>query len=143
MEPFEDENPFDTGTDRLQSEASSTIGGDLSEPASPPVDGFRTGSPTPASPQSSRPPFPSPGSHRLPQPYKSEHCCARDQWLHSGEDVEILVRLRAAAVVTRILSRVWQIVDAQKTSVGSTSPYITYIIKAGVRTTTIAQEVAC
>lgn len=100
MEPFEDENPFDTGTDRLHSEASSTIAVDDSEPASPPVDGFRTGSPTPTSPQPSRPPFPSPGSHRLPQPYKSEHCCARDQWLHSGEDVEILVRPRAAAALT-------------------------------------------
>lgn len=91
MEPFEDENPFDNDADRLHSDMSSPARVDLSEPASPPANAFRADSPPLTSPSSGRPPFPSPGSHRLPQAYKSDYCCTRDQWLHSGEDVEILV----------------------------------------------------
>lgn len=88
MDTFEDENPFEN--EAIQSTPSSTSRGDQSEPSSSPT-AYET---TPSSPPSSsnRPPFPSSGSHRLPQAYKSDYCCTRDQWLHSGEDVEILVR---------------------------------------------------
>ncbi|EPQ56404.1 PX-domain-containing protein [Gloeophyllum trabeum ATCC 11539] len=51
--------------------------------------------------------------------YKNDFCCSKDRWLHSGEDVEIL----ASAAV--------KITDAQKTTVNSSSPYITYVIRAG------------
>ena len=41
-----------------------------------------------------RPPFPSSGSHRQTQSnFKTDFCCTRDRVLHSGEDVEILVRV--------------------------------------------------
>lgn len=113
MEPFEDENPFDNDANRRNSEQSSDSRVDLSEPVSPPSNGFSVVSPQPISPSDARPSFPSSGSHRLPQAYKSDYCCSRDHWLHSGEDVEILIT------------------DAQKTSLNSTSPYITYIIKSG------------
>ncbi|THH26426.1 hypothetical protein EUX98_g7761 [Antrodiella citrinella] len=111
MEPFEDENPFDTEPERVNSDESSAFKVNLSEPSSPPLQALRL----PSSPQanSSRPAFPSSGSHRQPQAYKSDFCCTRDQWLHSGEDVEILIT------------------DAQKTSLNSTTPYITYVIKSG------------
>ncbi|KAI0343128.1 hypothetical protein BDW22DRAFT_1329370 [Trametopsis cervina] len=109
METFEDENPFEN--EGLKSSVPSPARIDLSTPTSP-TDTFKG---TPSSPPASsdRPPFPSSGSHRLPQAYKNDYCCIRDQWLHSGEDVEILIT------------------DAQKTSVNSTSPYITYMIKSG------------
>ncbi|KAI0825901.1 hypothetical protein BC629DRAFT_1451513 [Irpex lacteus] len=108
MEVFEEENPFDN--EGLHSTPSSESRVDLSEPSSPPINYDQT----PSSPTSNnRPHFPSAGSHRLPQAYKNDYCCTRDQWLHSGEDVEIVI------------------VDAQKTSVNATSPYITYIIKSG------------
>ncbi|GJE91123.1 Phox homology domain and BAR domain-containing protein [Phanerochaete sordida] len=114
MEPFEDENPFEAEGSHLNSDPSSPANLDLSEPPSPPVDAYN-GVLTPqlGSPSVSKPPFPSPGSHRLPQPYKNDYCCARDHWLHSGEDVEVLIT------------------DAQKTSLNSTSPYITYVLKSG------------
>ncbi|KAI0705126.1 hypothetical protein BC835DRAFT_1314424 [Cytidiella melzeri] len=104
MENFEDENPFEN--EGIQSTPSSASRVYLSEPSEPP---------TPSSPPSSsnRPHFPSAGSHRLPQAYKNDYCCMRDQWLHSGDDMEILIT------------------DAQKTSVNSTSPYITYVIRSG------------
>ena len=92
-EPFEDENPFDTEPERVNSEESSAFKVNLSEPSSPPPQALRLPSSPPAS-NSTRPPFPSPGSHRQPQAYKDDYCCTRDQWLHSGEDVEILVLLR-------------------------------------------------
>ncbi|KAI0084499.1 hypothetical protein BDY19DRAFT_898508 [Irpex rosettiformis] len=109
MEAFEEGNPFDN--EGLQSKSPSESGMNLSEPSSPPTAYQSTPSSPPSS--SNRPHFPSSGSHRLPQAYKNDYCCQRDQWLHSGEDVEI------------------SIVDAQKTSLNSTSPYITYIIKSG------------
>ncbi|TFY74615.1 hypothetical protein EWM64_g9397 [Hericium alpestre] len=101
---FEDENPFTS--DPPLSSASSTSHVNVSPP--PPATNL------PSSP-TSRPPFPSPGSNAAPrQPaQKSDYCCFRDQWLHSGEDVEILI------------------IDAVKTSENATSPYITYLIRAG------------
>ncbi|EKM50413.1 uncharacterized protein PHACADRAFT_263688 [Phanerochaete carnosa HHB-10118-sp] len=114
METFEDENPFEAEGVHLHSETSSPANVNLSEPSSPPTNAYSgVLSPRPGSPSASKPTFPSPGSHRLPQPYKSDYCCVRDRWLHSGEDVEI------------------HITDAQKTSLNSTSPYITYIIRSG------------
>ncbi|EEB87175.1 hypothetical protein MPER_15585, partial [Moniliophthora perniciosa FA553] len=44
---------------------------------------------------------------------KTDFCCGTDRALHSGEDIEILI------------------VDALKTTAGSTSPYITYVIQTG------------
>ncbi|KAH9933326.1 uncharacterized protein B0H18DRAFT_1092886 [Fomitopsis serialis] len=113
MDGFEDENPFETEPERNHSDTSSSSRVAVSEPPSPlPNPSLPLSSP-PLSPSSRRPTFPSQGSHRQPQTYKSDFCCARDQWLHSGEDVEILV------------------VDAVKTSVNSNSPYIAYVIRAG------------
>ncbi|KAI0763744.1 hypothetical protein BD413DRAFT_483405 [Trametes elegans] len=118
MDAFEDENPFESEPGRLQSPDSSSSRVDLSGPgalSSPPVSAQqppRAVSP-PTSPGARRNAFPSPGSHRQPQAFKSDFCCARDRWLHSGEDVEILIT------------------DALKTTVNSTSPYITYAIRAG------------
>ncbi|KAK7056218.1 Sorting nexin, cytoplasm-to-vacuole targeting pathway/endosomal sorting [Paramarasmius palmivorus] len=106
MDGLEDENPFETHS----SEASSTAQIDVSEPSSPPLNTARQLS----SPQSPNRPFPSTGSHQQPQTaYKTEFCCGRDRFLHSGEDIEILI------------------VDALKTTAGSTSPYITYVIQTG------------
>ena len=131
MDTFEDENPFED--EGIQSTPPSASRVDFSSPSSPPT----TYNPTPSSPPSSsnRPPFPSSGSHRLPQAYKSDYCCIRDQWLHSGEDVEIMVRITLTVVCLHqliLLRTRLQITDAQKTSVNSTSPYITYIIRSGV-----------
>ncbi|KAG2344121.1 hypothetical protein BDR05DRAFT_883145 [Suillus weaverae] len=110
MDNFEDENPFETDIDRVPSETSSTSKVNISAPSSP-RHPARVLSPT--SPTLSRP-FPSSGTNRHPQTtYKSDFCCGRDQWLHSGEDLEILIT------------------DAQKTSLNSNTPYITYIIRAG------------
>ncbi|KAJ6624964.1 hypothetical protein B0H10DRAFT_2005063 [Mycena sp. CBHHK59/15] len=111
MDAFEDENPFESDSDRLTSATSSPSKVDLSEPPSPPPNPSRQLSPT--SPTLTRP-FPSPGSHRQPQStFKSDFCCTRDRVLHSGDDVEILIT------------------DAQKTSVNATSPYIVYVIQTG------------
>uniref|UniRef100_A0A0W0FX26 PX domain-containing protein n=1 Tax=Moniliophthora roreri TaxID=221103 RepID=A0A0W0FX26_MONRR len=107
MDGFEDENPFETHS----SEASSTAQIDVSEPPSPPLNPARQLS----SPQSPNRPFPSQGSHRQAQTtFKTDFCCSTDRILHSGEDIEILI------------------VDALKTTAGSTSPYITYVIQTGI-----------
>jgi len=88
MDALEDDNPFDQDGDNITSETSSTSKLDLSEPPSPPL---HAPEPPPSSPLSR--PFPSQGSHRQPQmSFKSDFCCTRDRVLHSGEDVEILVR---------------------------------------------------
>src|SRR5579863_7607314 len=97
MEPFEDENPFSTPDPPLSS-ASSNSHVDVSAPSSPPNRTVtlpsippRIGIETPPL----RNGFPSQGSGhspRTPAP-KSDFCCFRDQWLHSGEDVEIFVSL--------------------------------------------------
>ncbi|THU91506.1 hypothetical protein K435DRAFT_780673 [Dendrothele bispora CBS 962.96] len=110
MEAFDDENPFDAGSDRIPSEDSSTSRVDISEPSSPPQN-VLSPLPTVQSPQSRA--FPSQGSHRQQSKFKSDFCCARDRVLHSGEDIEILIT------------------DAVKTSVGATSPYIAYVIQTG------------
>ncbi|KAI0305938.1 hypothetical protein B0F90DRAFT_1808499 [Multifurca ochricompacta] len=116
MEPFEDENPFSIADPPLSS-ASSHSHVDVSSPSSPanhtvtlpssPLIGVQS--------PSLRSGFPSQGSGHTPRSptSKSDFCCVRDQWLHSGEDVEILIT------------------DAQKTSENSTSPYITYVIRSG------------
>ena len=88
---FEDENPFETEPERNHSDTSSSSRVAVSEPPSPLPPVARALSSPPQSPSLRRPTFPSQGSHRQPQTFKSEFCCARDQWLHSGEDVEILV----------------------------------------------------
>lgn len=107
MDTFDDENPFE---EHIPSEASSVSKVDLSAPSSPP---FPAGQLSPPTSPLTRP-FPSPGSHRQPQTaFKSDFCCARDRYLHSGEDVEILIT------------------DAQKTSVNASSPYIAYVIRTG------------
>ncbi|PPQ79696.1 hypothetical protein CVT25_003270 [Psilocybe cyanescens] len=110
LDDYEEENPFEhEGTDHITSETSSTSQVGLYEPPSPPHTA-RQLSPT----TSNRPPFPSPGSHKQANiNYKTDFCCTRDRVLHSGDDVEILI------------------IDAQKTSVNSSSPYITYVIRTG------------
>ncbi|GBE86505.1 Sorting nexin-41 [Sparassis crispa] len=114
MEPFEDENPFEIEPDRIHSDSSSTSKVTLSEPSSPSPAPARVLASPPTSPSpEKRPTFPSSGSHRQPQAFKSDFCCIRDQWLHSGEDVEVLIT------------------DAQKTTLNSSTPYITYVIQAG------------
>ncbi|KAI4523926.1 hypothetical protein K525DRAFT_236273 [Schizophyllum commune Loenen D] len=109
MDAFEDENPFEVDADRLESESSSTSKVDISNPPSPPMDPSRQL----ASPPLNRT-FPSPSTQRqTTMNYKSDYCCARDRDLHSGDDLEILIT------------------DAQKTTVGSASPYIVYVIQTG------------
>ena len=138
MEPFEDENPFSTADPPLSS-ASSNSHVDVSAPPSPPnLTLALPSSPHPdiQSP-SLRSGFPSQGSGHTPRSptSKSDYCCFRDQWLHSGEDVEILVRMYVSfPSVTDSTTRPVriQITDSQKTSENSTSPYITYIIRSGV-----------
>ncbi|KAH9989824.1 hypothetical protein BJV77DRAFT_1061114 [Russula vinacea] len=117
MEPFEDENPFSTADPPLSS-ASSNSHVDVSAPSSPP----NFPSTLPSSPpriaiqtSSLRTGLPSQGSGHSPRPQtsKSDFCCIRDHWLHSGEDADIIIT------------------DALKTSENSTSPYITYVIRSG------------
>jgi sorting nexin-41/42 len=145
MEPFEDENPFSTADPPLSS-ASSNSHVDVSAPSSPPN---RTVT-LPSSPPrlsiqtpSLRSGFPSQGSGHSPRPQtsKSDFCCIRDQWLHSGEDVEITVSLSCSSsyfpsgikeLTLVSIDTYSQITDALKTSEHSTSPYITYIIRSGV-----------
>ncbi|KIY52841.1 sorting nexin-41 [Fistulina hepatica ATCC 64428] len=101
MDAFEDVNPF-------ESEGSSSSQIQVADHNDAPVVVEE-----PARPSISRP-FPSSGSHRLPQTnFKSDFCCNTDRLLHSGEDVEILIT------------------DAQKTTLNSTSPYIVYVIETG------------
>jgi hypothetical protein len=95
MEPFEDENPFSTMDPPLSS-ASSHSHVDVSAPSSPPIHAVTLpSSPPRIAIQTSplRTGFPSQGSGHSPRPptSKSDFCCIRDHWLHSGEDVEILV----------------------------------------------------
>jgi hypothetical protein len=135
MEGFEDENPFEHEGNHITSENSSTSQVGLYDPPSPPHPSRQL---SPTAPSLDRPPFPSPGSHRQPMVnYKTDFCCTRDRVLHSGEDVEILVR--SAPAPTRLAFGMadmhllsYQIVDAQKTSLNSSSPYITYVIRTGV-----------
>lgn len=130
MDAFDDENPFDTESDRISSETSSTSKVNLSEPPSPPFNPSRQLS---SEIINSDRPFLH-GSHRQQSHSnnKIDFCCARDRVLHSGDDIEILVRgilLDCHSFANVLLT---QITDAQKTSVGATSPYITYVIQTGV-----------
>ena len=95
MEAFEDENPFESEPERLHSGSSSSGLDFAGTPSSPTIDvqPARTLSPTSPTSPTKRNTFPSSGSHRQPQTFKNDYCCARDHWLHSGEDVEVLVRL--------------------------------------------------
>ncbi|KAI0033670.1 hypothetical protein K488DRAFT_47235 [Vararia minispora EC-137] len=116
MDAFEDENPF--SNDGPHSSASSASHVDVSSPSSPHVFVPPTQhlSPQPQSP-TTRPPFPSPGTSGFSKPApKSDICCNRDQWLHSGEAIEVLI------------------VDAVKTTEQSNSPYIAYVIHSGTAT---------
>ena len=127
MDTFEDDNPFENDIDRVSSETSSTSKVNISAPSSPPPSAIRIHSPNKPSPSS--------GTQRQPeQTYRSDFCCYRDRWLHSGEDAEILVCTRLASVLTdRSLTSVcYKITDAQKTTLNSNTPYITYVIHAGV-----------
>ncbi|EJT96584.1 PX-domain-containing protein [Dacryopinax primogenitus] len=103
MDGDDDINPF-----RTEDDVSPAIEDD--DEGSTPQD---TDQPKPLSisplPTTNKP-FPSP--YTAPQ-QRTEPCCTRDMWLHSGEDVEILV------------------VDALKTSEGSSSSYIVYVIRTG------------
>ncbi|KAN0088577.1 hypothetical protein V8E55_005634 [Tylopilus felleus] len=106
MDTFEDDNPFENDIDRVSSETSSTSKVNISAPSSPP--------PNTAGLLSPNKPSPSSGAQRQPQQtFKGDFCCYRDSWLHSGEDAEILIT------------------DAQKTTLNSNTPYITYVIHAG------------
>ncbi|EAU90095.1 sorting nexin-41 [Coprinopsis cinerea okayama7 len=108
MEGFEDENPFEE-VEHINSETSSVSKDAMYDQPSPQTD-FAS---QPTS-QTDRPPFPSAGSHRQHQVHpKTDYCCSQDRYLHQNDDFEI------------------RIVDAQKTSVNSTSPYITYVIRTG------------
>lgn len=93
MEAFEDENPFENEPDHAHSDNSSRV--NVSGAPSPQFDpqSIRVASP-PTSP-SKRNAFPSPGTNRHPQAFKHDFCCSRDNWLHSGEDIEILVSVFA------------------------------------------------
>jgi hypothetical protein len=123
MDALDDENPF-------ENEGSHYV------PPPPPTTHFNdpeSSSPPPQSPPQPRPAL-STNPSRAPQSnVKAEFCCQRDQWLHSGEDVEIVVCNPRCEYGFRVLiANVLQIVDAQKTQVNASSPYITYVIRAGV-----------
>lgn len=94
MDAFDDENPFDTESDRISSEASSASKVDISEPPSPPFNPSRQLS---SEIINSDRTFLH-GSHRQQSHSHSNNnkidfCCARDRVLHSGDDIEILVRV--------------------------------------------------
>ena len=102
MADFDDHNPFQTDLDAARSDSESPDNNNVdlsSEPSTPPAHPARIPASPPVSPGTNRV-FSSPpssaqkqASFRAPQPaFKSEFCCARDRWLHSGEDVEIQVR---------------------------------------------------
>lgn len=127
MDTFEDDNPFENDVERVPSETSSTTRVNISAPSSPPSSSARLLSPNK--------PFSSPATQRQPQQtFKSDFCCYRDRWLHSGEDAEILVRVHLASVLPyrSLMSVHDKITDAQKTTLHSNTPYITYVIHAGV-----------
>lgn len=89
LDNFEEENPFEQDGDLIPSETSSTSKVALYEPSSPPHPSRQL---SPTSTNMTRPPFPSPGSHRPSNVnYKTDFCCTRDRVLHAGDDMEILV----------------------------------------------------
>lgn len=111
LEGFEDENPFEQDIDHIQSESSSLSKVAIYESSSPPSHTIRALSPSSAPHQTS---FPSGEPHSAVAPqFKTDFCCARDRYLHNTDDFEVTI------------------IDAQKTSVGSSSPYIVYVIRTG------------
>lgn len=56
-----------------------------------------------------------------------------DRYLHSGDDAEILVGVDVVSPVNKRNSHIYKIVDAIKTTEHSSSPYIVYVIRTGVR----------
>ncbi|KAJ3550331.1 hypothetical protein NMY22_g536 [Coprinellus aureogranulatus] len=111
LEGFEDENPFEQDVDNIASESSSLSKVAIYEPSSPPPNPARAFSPTSAPHQR---PFPPTDPHRgSAHQFKTDFCCARDRYLHSSDDFQIMIT------------------DAQKTSSGSSSPYIVYVIRTG------------
>lgn len=101
--PFQ--TPFQTDADDAHSDPDSPANSnsnsnvDLSsEPATPPAHPTRILASPPSSPginrgfASGQSPTSKQAVYKAPQPaFKSDFCCARDRWLHSGEDVEIQV----------------------------------------------------
>lgn len=138
MASFEDDaNPFRTDVDGdLNGTVDrSTVAPDDDDEHQP----FRE--PSPPMPTQDLPPLPAKASSfpRAAPTFsqlanRTEFCCSRDRYLHMEDDAEILVRVycsaRPAAAERDSLA---QIVDAQKTAEGSSSPYIVYLIKTGVR----------
>ncbi|KAH6916121.1 sorting nexin-41 [Coprinopsis sp. MPI-PUGE-AT-0042] len=110
MDGFEDANPFEHDAEIITSESSSISREAVYEEEPPRLAHAESGSTS----TSDRPLFPSAGSHRQPpSQFKTDFCCSLDRYLHVNDDFEI------------------RIVDAQKTSVNATSPYITYVIRSG------------
>ncbi|KAF8661373.1 hypothetical protein AX16_001466 [Volvariella volvacea WC 439] len=111
MEAFQDENPFDQDNGAMHSNLMSTpqVDSDYSAPPpyNPPTE------PSASSPTHGRPFSPPDFRGKSQGQNKTDYCCVTDRVLHSGEELEILIT------------------DAQKTSVGSTSPYIAYVIRTG------------
>lgn len=102
LNDFEDDNPFEQEGPNVSSEASSTSQVAIFESASPPQP---TQPLSPTSQNMDRPPFPSSGSHKAPQAnFKSDFCCSTDRYLHSGEDVEILVCVVSSAILKIYIS---------------------------------------
>lgn len=93
MSDFEDDNPFKADGEDAPSENESHVV-DLSAPSTPPSHPARILSPPISSPPLNRTIRPQTApqrpAHNAP---KAEYCCAKDRWLHSGEDVEIQVCL--------------------------------------------------
>lgn len=89
MDTFEDDNPFDQENVHVIPPNSSSVRLDFSEPSSPRI---QSASHLPVSP-SPDPQFPSPESKIKVQGNlnKTDFCCNRDRYLHSGENTDILV----------------------------------------------------
>lgn len=89
MEGFEDGNPFEQDGDQIPSETSSMSKVAIYEPSSPPVHPSRALSPTSPSHPSS---FGSAQGHTGPPAnFRTDFCCTRDRYLHTNEDIEIVV----------------------------------------------------
>ncbi|KIO26517.1 hypothetical protein M407DRAFT_74359 [Tulasnella calospora MUT 4182] len=119
--PFEEvANPFQTD-DIGHTPSTDSIDLPSDGDSAPQNNGFEQEATSVATLQQSQPP--SPTQSRPPpirtsfpnhaQTNKVEFCCGRDQYLHSGDDAEILI------------------VDAVKTTDGGASPYIAYVIRTG------------
>lgn len=111
MDTFEDDNPFDQENVHVIPPNSSSVRLDFSEPSSPRI---QSASHLPVSP-SPDPQFPSPESKIKVQGNlnKTDFCCNRDRYLHSGENTDILI------------------LEAEKISHTSAAPYIAYEIQTG------------